>query len=68
MTRRQWFLELGGGAVLAGWTGVDLSAAELPPGGLTNMLTVNMMMKATATAARVTRGLRCFMAPPPPDG
>ncbi|MCU1274613.1 MAG: hypothetical protein JWO48_2044, partial [Bryobacterales bacterium] len=32
MTRRQWFLELGGGAVLAGWSGVDLSAAELPPG------------------------------------
>ena len=32
MTRRQWLLELGGGAVLAGWSGVDLSAAELPPG------------------------------------
>jgi hypothetical protein len=32
MTRRQWFLQLGGGAVLAGWSGVDLSAAELPPG------------------------------------
>jgi Gluconate 2-dehydrogenase subunit 3 len=32
MTRRQWFLQLGGGAVLTGWSGVDLSAAELPPG------------------------------------
>lgn len=32
MTSRRWFLQLGGGAVLAGWSGVDLSAAELPPG------------------------------------
>jgi hypothetical protein len=31
-TRRQWLLQLGGGAVLAGWSGIDLSAAELPPG------------------------------------
>lgn len=31
-TRRQWLLQVGGGTVLAGWTGVDLSAAELPPG------------------------------------
>ena len=40
---------------------------ELPPGGPLNMLTVNMITKATATAASVTRGLRCFTAPPPPD-
>jgi len=32
LTRRRWFLQLGGGAVLAGWSGVDLDAAELPPG------------------------------------
>src|SRR5438477_10670818 len=32
MTRRQWLRQLGGGAVLTGWSGVDLSAAELPPG------------------------------------
>jgi hypothetical protein len=32
------------------------------------MLTVNMMAKARATAASVNRGLRCFMAPPPPVG
>lgn len=32
VTRRQWFLQLGGGVVLAGWTGADLDAAELPPG------------------------------------
>ncbi len=31
-TRRQWLLQIGGGAVLAGWSGVDLTAAELPPG------------------------------------
>jgi len=31
-TRRQWLLQVGGGTVLAGWTGVDLGAAELPPG------------------------------------
>jgi hypothetical protein len=31
-TRRQWLLQLGGGAVLAGWSGLDLDAAELPPG------------------------------------
>jgi len=30
VTRRRWFLQLGGGIVLAGWSGVD--AAELPPG------------------------------------
>lgn len=32
VTRRQWFLQLGGGVVLAGWSGADLNAAELPPG------------------------------------
>jgi len=32
VTRRQWFLQLGGGVVLAGWSGADLDAAELPPG------------------------------------
>lgn len=32
VTRRQWFLQLGGGVVLAGWSGADLGAAELPPG------------------------------------
>ena len=32
MTRRQWFLEVGGGVILAGWSGADLEAAELPPG------------------------------------
>ncbi|MBZ5590738.1 MAG: gluconate 2-dehydrogenase subunit 3 family protein [Acidobacteriia bacterium] len=32
VTRRQWLLQLGGGVVLAGWSGVDLDAAELPPG------------------------------------
>lgn len=31
-TRRQWLMQVGGGAVLAGWSGIDLSAAELPPG------------------------------------
>jgi|SRR5579872_71225 len=31
-TRRQWLLQVGSGAVLAGWTDVDLAAAELPPG------------------------------------
>lgn len=31
-TRRQWLLQVGGGTILAGWSGVDLSAAELPPG------------------------------------
>ncbi len=31
MTRR-WLLQLGGGVVLAGWSGADLSGAELPPG------------------------------------
>jgi hypothetical protein len=31
MTRR-WLLQLGGGVVLAGWSGADLEAAELPPG------------------------------------
>jgi len=31
-TRRQWLMRLGGGAILAGWSGVDLTAAELPPG------------------------------------
>jgi hypothetical protein len=31
-TRRQWLLQVGGGAVLAGWSGIDLTAAELPPG------------------------------------
>lgn len=32
VTRRQWFLQLGGGVVLAGWSGADLDAAELPAG------------------------------------
>lgn len=32
MTRRRWFLEVGGGVILAGWSGADLEAAELPPG------------------------------------
>jgi hypothetical protein len=32
VTRRQWFLQLGGGAVLAGWSSADLNAADLPPG------------------------------------
>jgi hypothetical protein len=32
VTRREWLLRLGGGVVLTGWTGVDLEAAELPPG------------------------------------
>ncbi len=32
LTRRRWLMQLGGGAVLAGWTGADLDAAELPPG------------------------------------
>src|SRR5260370_40202250 len=32
VTRRKWFLQLGGGVVLAGWSGADLDAAELPPG------------------------------------
>jgi len=32
VTRRQWFLQLGGGMVLAGWSAADLEGAELPPG------------------------------------
>jgi hypothetical protein len=32
VTRRQWFLDVGGGVMLAGWSGADLEAAELPPG------------------------------------
>ena len=32
VTRRQWFLQLGGGVVLTGWSGANLNAAELPPG------------------------------------
>ena len=32
VTRRQWFLQLGGGVVLAGWSGAHLDAADLPPG------------------------------------
>jgi len=35
MNRRVWLLRLGSGALLAGWSGVDLSAADggkLPPG------------------------------------
>ena len=31
-TRRQWLIRVAGGTVLAGWSGVDLTAAELPPG------------------------------------
>jgi hypothetical protein len=40
----------------------------LPPGGLTDILMMNMIAKATATAASVIKGLRCFTAPPLPDG
>jgi hypothetical protein len=32
MTRREWFMQLGAGVVLAGWSASDLDAAELPPG------------------------------------
>jgi hypothetical protein len=32
VTRRQWFMQMGGGVVLAGWSGADLDAAQLPPG------------------------------------
>jgi len=32
ITRRQWFMQLGGSVVLAGWSSADLDAAELPPG------------------------------------
>ena len=32
VTRRQWLMRVGGGVVLAGWSDVDLTAAELPPG------------------------------------
>jgi len=32
VTRRQWLLQLGEGAALIGWSGIDLSAAEFPPG------------------------------------
>ena len=32
VTRRQWLLRLGEGVVLAGWSGIDLAAADLPPG------------------------------------
>ncbi len=32
VTRRRWLMQLGGGVVLAGWTGGDLDAVELPPG------------------------------------
>jgi hypothetical protein len=31
-TRRQWLMQVGGGAVLVGWSGIDLMAAELAPG------------------------------------
>ena len=49
----------------AGGLGIPV---EPLPGGLTVILTMNMMAKANATAASVIRGLRCFTAPPPPDG
>ena len=32
MTRREWFMQFGAGAVLSGWSASDLDAAELPPG------------------------------------
>jgi hypothetical protein len=32
MTRREWFMQLGGGVVLAGCSALDLESAELPPG------------------------------------
>ncbi len=32
MTRREWFMHLGAGVVLSGWSASDLDAAELPPG------------------------------------
>jgi hypothetical protein len=32
VTRRQWLMRVGGGVVLAGWSDVDLTAADLPPG------------------------------------
>jgi hypothetical protein len=32
MTRREWFMQLGGGVVLAGWSATYADAAELPPG------------------------------------
>jgi hypothetical protein len=32
MTRREWFMQLGAGVVLAGCSSSDLDAAELPPG------------------------------------
>jgi len=31
-TRRRWLMQVAGGTVLAGWSGVDLTAAELPAG------------------------------------
>jgi hypothetical protein len=55
-------------AVVAGGAGGLGGSAELLPGGLASMLTVNMMAKARATAASVIRGLRCFTARPPPVG
>ena len=32
MTRREWILDLGAGVILTGASGLDLDAAELPPG------------------------------------
>ena len=32
MTRREWFMQLGGGVVLSGWSATYVDAAELPPG------------------------------------
>jgi hypothetical protein len=32
VTRREWFLQLGGGVAVTGWSARDLDAAELPPG------------------------------------
>jgi hypothetical protein len=32
MNRREWFMQLGAGLVLSGWSASDLAAAELPPG------------------------------------
>src|SRR4029453_2800530 len=53
---------------VAGTTGGFAVPLELFPGGLAVILTMNMIAKASATAASVIRGLRCFTAPPRPNG
>ena len=47
-------------AVVVGAADGPAVPVELLPGGPLNMLTVNMIAKASATAASVTSGLRCF--------